>query len=1241
MNDITVLKSPGDIDLSRHGVIEAHAGTGKTYTIVAMALRILELKDPAAHDRERYIHIREILLVTYTEKAAGELKRRIREGIEKRLGELGKTAPPQPELVRHLEDCRSNLHEALIGTIHGVCLRLLQTWPFETGVHFSTEMADDGEGLEHALRESMRTDWQNEAACIPWALSLLAQQGEALEEKHFGLIRDTAEKLLDDDHAVLDRSIIAGESLGDLRRRYERDVEGTLESFVDALRELEKAIDTFKPSAGFHENAVQSLESTRRRARQVANGGGIIDPVWVAAISKFKKPDKNGTLRSTNICDAALKKTPSGKRLGEAFDVVQNHGCVISLQEILGKIILALVCDAAEILAKRWNRVKRGQGLLSFGDMLRLMRRAVARSPEFVRSLRDRLRYGIIDEFQDTSILQWEIFRSIFLDDCAKDGPRIFIVGDPKQSIYSFQGADVQSYLQAKKVIVEHRGIAYSLETNYRSLPEMIDGYNSILGRRDSGGALGEDWFGFDCGADTISYPSTGKGGGLATAAGREKPAHPLTRPPVQVMALEGNASQRIWQMAENTAAVIRALKGSAVSVPNGETWTEVKLDYKDFAVIVEAHHLAEPFLERFQDEGIPAVKYKMEGVFQSAMARDLHALLRAIAHPSGDAAPRLAALLTHFFNKRPQDIDPDKDLEPCARGDGCANENLCIAHALQEWSHLAASLRWSRLFRSIFERTGVRERLIRLSGGQRHLADLTQVADYCCERLYRGNLSLVQLVEHLGRLLDGKESAGQDANLHVLATEKSSVKVLTMHAAKGLEFPVVFAVTGGSRGAPGAGAISWTAADGTRHVMPVLNNNSAARAASPELSAASAEVERQARQERRRLLYVALTRAQAMLFLPMHFGSITRDDKGDISFTDCPLPSKAADNDLTERLRGPLDRKEEQMQIFLENQWKPAKAVAAAKASAAPPAPLLEAPDMASLGLPQRVCIQTSYTQLSSRATRGRDIDRSEEEEQEPPAAQALPGGRETGDALHLAIEELLRLDDPGSLVGNNDALSDLARKYLERNGILENIADNANAEGSSDADLQSRQGEAIASAVRYIRGASTSSLPLPGGGEATVAGLAKGDRSPEMEFMLGVAPHWVHGYMDLVFRIANKDAKHPWRYFVLDWKSDTLDAYNNETIGNRIVEMHYDLQARVYCHALDRYLAGLLRSAYDPARNLGGAVYVFLRSFGGPVSADLRHTWTHDPAPHIDAEFTRQKVHGLIGKGLEHGTA
>ena len=648
-----------EIDLDRHGVIEAHAGTGKTWTIIQMVLRILEKKITGAKGEMSFVPVNEILLVTFTEKAAGELKKRIRKGLEERIKNTGEN---DGELKPHLENCLNNLHEALIGTIHGVCLRLLQTRPFETGVPFSTEMVDDSEGLIDALRESMRTDWQKDETLIPWALERLQSQGTPLEEKHFGLVRETALKLLDTENTILDRRACGNLRLTDLKALFEKEHEAALPAFIRSVKKLKEFLDGFTPPAAFHENARTAIPAIQYWTKQIPDGKMQIDCAAVASLSKFKKPDKNGKLRLAPLCDAAFKKTGPGGSLDALFQELQAHPCIASLETIEKNLLLALICDAAELLRDSWIRTKRGKGLISFQDMLRLMHKAVTGKSNFCSQLRERLRYGIIDEFQDTSGLQWQIFKKIFLEPSRKDGPRIFIVGDPKQSIYAFQGADVRSYLDAKNTILANDGKIYTLTENYRSLSETIDGYNAVFAKNGDS----PDWFAFDeASGDTgrISYPSSGDGGETAKAHPRspEKPLDPVLGRPVQVMVLEGNAPGRISRMAAWTALAVKGLIGRnrKINVPDGDAWNEIAFTYEHFAVIVEKHRLAVPFLEEFQKQGIPAVKYKMEGVFQSAMARDLHALLRAVLHPAGYSGPAAGGAAHHVLQPQPGEPGP------------------------------------------------------------------------------------------------------------------------------------------------------------------------------------------------------------------------------------------------------------------------------------------------------------------------------------------------------------------------------------------------------------------------------------------------------------------------------------------------------------------------------------------------------------------------------------------------------
>jgi exodeoxyribonuclease V beta subunit len=1239
MGNATILRSAKDIDLGRHGVIEAHAGTGKTYTIVETVLRILQEPVTATDGRQAYTHIRDLLLVTFTEKAAGELRKRIREGIEKRIAELRlDSAAVSTGLMQHFDDCLNNIHESFIGTIHSVCLRLLQTWPFETGVHFRTEIVADAEGLADALRESLRTDWQDEGTTIPWALERLREQGVPLEEKHFGLTVEMAGKLLDRDNTVLDRRAIGGRRLDGLRSDLEK-VRKTLDdrkSAADlgsAIESLCSALDKVSKSGALEPDRLEMLSSRVSELRDMCRSN-VYDTKVLSA------PCQTG--RKNIYTKAHHKKAPGLAGIEQLCAVISSHPYCAQLkkkEELSALLPLTLICDAAEFLCGRWLRTKQEKGLVSFQDMLRLMHAAVSGNPKFRDVLRQRLRYGIIDEFQDTSILQWRIFEGIFLGNRGENGPRLFIVGDPKQSIFAFQGADVQSYCDAKSAIKKDNGKVYGLIHNYRSLPEIVDGCNAVFGKSDDG----PDWFAFDnsaAGTGGIAYPSEGEGGAAARVPEKRtgKPENPLPFSAVQVMAVEGNAPARRRTMAEWTSSAIRALKGRTITVPDGLKWKNITLDYKDFAVIVEAHRLAGYFLERFQADGIPAVKYKMEGVFQSPVARDLHALLRAVLHPAQDPAPRLAALLTRFFNRHPAAVDPGKDLESCGDpGRQCG----CISHALEEWTFLASRQRWSRLFKSIEDRTGVRERLVRLVDGGRHLADLRQVSDYCVEKLCRGNLSLEQLVEHLGRLLAEEESAGQDKNLFMLATDRSSVRVLTMHAAKGLEFPVVFVAPGGSgRKGKGMGTLSWIE-DRKQRVMPMVSSGREQLKNLFDGEETRIPPNLQDTQERRRRLYVSLTRAQAMLFVPAQVDSVVKDSAGIVDLQKCRLPKSSPDCDLTPRLQmlGLNGSGTKEIELFDAGRWrslpleKNSEPVDHLDPAWVMPGEARAASDeiengIRALDLAGRICRQTSYTELSRGAVSDRTIDHSHEDdeaEQETAAGESaaprspLPGGRQTGDALHLALEEMAHEQDLAPFAASDWEMNELVRKYLKRNGILKDLAD---------------PDSAIASAASCIRGALTAPLPLPANyGTVTIAGLPRSDRVPEMEFFLSVSPHWVHGYMDLVFRIKNKDAQHPWRYFVLDWKSDRLATFDRRSVDACIEKRHYDLQATIYSNALDKHLKGVLGHDYDPDENLGGAVYVFLRSFTAVPAADLCHAWTRPASPEDDSTFTEKQISDLIG--------
>jgi len=1089
MSNDKIILSADDIDLARHGVIEAHAGTGKTYTIVNLVLRMLEQTESRGKGGGRYVHLSNVLLVTYTEKAAGELKKRIREGI---AAQINKYRDDQEKrgLAAHLEDCLNNMHEAFIGTIHAVCLRLLQTWPFETGVHFNTVMIEnDNEGSDAALRTSMRTDWEDTNSGLPQGLKAMEENNVKLEkDKHIKLITKTALKIMGDD-AELD----------------------------------------------------------------TAPAGGLT--------------------------------------LEEAIEKI-NNAAEAESEELKQKLLYAFINRAAKILAARYDVYKRENGLVSYDDMLRLMRNAVCSHDEVIlKRLRQRLRYGIIDEFQDTSPIQWSIFQKIFLEDT--DGAKIYIVGDPKQSIYSFQGADINSYISAKNSITAQNGTVYSLKNNFRSLPEMIDGYNAILCHGT------ENWFSPNEDDDRdISYSKTNA---ACPPPQRGAPPRPLPYKAVQVVKLTGSEPNNRNDMAEATCDAIKKLIGTTVSIPKGLDWEELTLDYCDFAVITETNDFANPFIEAFRKRGIPYVKYKMAGVFESPIARDLIELLSAI-HKRHSLPQRAKALLTYFFNKEAVSLTPEAYTDRCPNR-YCSGDDLCITHALDTWGTLADRQLWAQLFRSIIEKTGIRQRLIRLFDGERTLADLRQVTDYCVSYLHSQNLSLESLIKHLKRLYAGEEAARDDKNIHTIATEKSSVKILTMHAAKGLEFPVVFLM---NRNAPKiirkSDALLWTDADKKRHITPCLSVNDLRDSKGKDLESLERYQKSQER-EHRRLLYVAMTRPQAMLFVPMRIVKKGKEDK-----------------DITPRLIELIERNADNIGEFNDATWnKAANQTSCINTNEASSIPL---DDIPTLSLQKFINVETSYSQISRELKEtahdddlpglitdddGDDVLRNDEQHIEDIKNQLLPGGRTTGDALHRVIDELMHSDDINAIVNDSDALEKLVGRYLKSGGILDlpSISDPA---------------ATVKQASSYIKTVLTLPYPIPNGGDIIISALPKSDRISEMEFLLScdpkasgqpwdqiiktnnlqraATPYRIHGFMDLVFRLKNDGCPaHPYRYHIVDWKSDTLGSYDPKSLRKYCIDQNYLLQSQIYTVALDKYLSGILGNNYNKEQHLGSSLYVFLR--------------------------------------------
>jgi len=1143
-------------DLRGHGILEAHAGTGKTWTIVRIVLRLLV---------EEHLDLRQILLVTFTQKAAGELVGRIREGIAETIEKT-----PDPAVREHLRRSLAQLGECWIGTIHGVSLRILRAWPFESSLPFRTTLVDDDEGLEAALRTVWRAN--------PWNLA-----DDELERlwsgRPLGALLTRAQELargrLDPDMVLLPAETTDPDAFERLRHDATRlataversriPLERAEADFLPWLAEQEKALAAL-PTAGFGKGLAEAVARSLDGWRRMAGTRSARSEALVRGTKgKNALPEKMGA-RDRKI-DEALEAerlwTGVVSRWNrDLAELVESHAqAAAELATLPDRQRALLLSQWADRAAAAWKVRKAAEGSLSYQDMLERLRDALAWEP-FRSALRARIRVGIIDEFQDTSALQWDIFRRWFVDDNPAMDPRLFLVGDPKQSIYSFQGADVRTYLQACRDLAAAGARTYPLRTNWRSAPGLIHGVNDLLVR--------DSWFG-----DEIAYRPEAAVQPAPRAESAAPAANDRLGAPVQLVRVEGAASHRRAAYAATVARAILEHRGRRVALPEGPAWKDHVLDWGDFAVIVQTRSSVPAFRRAFRDAGIPWALYKEQGVFASRAAAEFRCLLAAIAEPGGRDALKSRALLTRFFGVALESLDPARHLGPTSTATA----------VFERLADLAASGRWARLFHAILHELGAQERILDHDDGDRHWMDLRQTMDHALEFLVLGQGALPELVEHLERLERGEERVAEDRNLHARATDRARVQILTMHVSKGLEFPVVFLSTASRR--PARGEVRWIAPRDGRlrlHLSPKeIDDGQLAK--------------RQAEEETSRLLYVALTRPKLLLVAPVHL-----DPKG-----------KAQDT-LSERVleRGP--------DLPPHLAWRASQPLPEAREPDAADdrsfrrLPALPRARVTALRLGPRTRFLSSYSAVSkSGASHGLDgrIERSEEIEPPRPDAALpvppgpasdawLPRGAATGDCLHELLEDLLGRPDLSwcPTLAIPAWFQELARRTLPLHGL--------------DPALAPR----VAALLANLLGRP---LPLPSGATVRLCDLPPVDRRPEVEFhcaldesgrILSGSPEgapdaagWLVGYIDLLFR-------HDGAWHVLDWKTTTLPGYDPPGLDDGMTTHDYRLQSALY--------GQVVRTASRGA--FGGAVYVFLRALAGaddPASeAILPGVWTSPEA-------------------------
>ena len=1172
-----------------HGsrLIEASAGTGKTWTIAALYVRLV-LGHGGADGFSRPLAPSEILVMTFTRAATRELSNRVRERLVEAAAYFrGESEAEDGYLQALAEACADErarliaahrlmlaaetMDEAAIFTIDAWCQRMLREHAFDSGSLFDEELVSD----EQALFDDAANDYwrQNVYPLNSTALAALtscwADVG-AMKNSVRELVRRVG-VLEAQEH---ERSPLAA-MIASVQRAQREELARLKQGWGERASEMERWI------AAQRELSPKCFNGNMLRAASL--------PKWFDALRAWAiDPD----MVMPDLNDTAWKRLSAhglAETFTKGFDAVipDCFDCTTPLQEALNAITPldhALHRHAAASIARRMAELKLRSGQFGFADMLERLKSALE-GPNG-EALRQRIgaQYPVamVDEFQDTSPDQYAIFDALY-QVAANDPARgLFLIGDPKQSIYGFRGADIHSYLAARRAT---EGRHYQLGTNYRSTAALVEAVNQLFRHAEGHG----EHPGFAAGAFRF----------------REGDVNPL---PFEPVSARGHAEQLV-----GVAGPYQAL---AVCSSDHDGMTSDQ--YRDYF----AHHSAEHIVGLLND---PAVGFATDGQFRRLAPADIAILVRdrreAAAVRRALAQRKVASV---YLSDKDSVVDSDEARDVlrwlhavASPTDGAlaraAFATRTAALALAELARLSSDeLAWEQrveqlktlhvvwqrqgvlaMLRRFVHELGLPAALLRQAGGERRLTNL---------------LHLAELLQQASRQLDGEQAlirwfgeqiagAGEGGDERVLRLESDAelVKVVTVHKSKGLEYPLVylpFAVTARKTDKRNRSFFEYVGRDGVRRIDLALSDD------------ALAAVERARIEEDLRLLYVALTRARHFLWLGV--AAIAARKAGENRLHESALGyllaggAPVAAGDLRahwERLRGDVTSIELQTLAAPDEGLGPLTTLARDEHLAA----LRDAPDYTgsfernwSVGSFTSLTRQTSSTPMRAQeATLFDDEARALPMRADDAPWHRFPRGSVPGNFLHEQLEWM---------AGEGFAIAD-AEDFPARLG-----------QRCERAGWGHRQEDAIA----WLRSVALTRLPPLDGALADI-----GDLLAEMEFwfpsahldsgaldrlcrqhLLGDTPRarlperalhgMLKGFADLVF-------EHQGRYWVLDYKSNALGpgdaAYSQSAMAAGMAAHRYDIQGAIYMLALHRLLQSRLGDDYDPANQLGGAVFLFLR--------------------------------------------
>jgi exodeoxyribonuclease V beta subunit len=1179
-------------------LIEASAGTGKTYTICSLYARLII---------EKAYHVSNILVVTYTDAATEELRGRIRNVLydmhvlyasylrNKKISsssydswmiDLFGKCPPTAKHVQNLEMAIRNFDEAAIYTIHGFCHRVLQENAFESGVIFDAELLTD---VSHLIQEISDDFFRTHL----YEASLLFLQYARKTGHTPDMIRKWIGYVLQMPFVEIMPDVIcpSEQEIAYQEKHYTSFFEQThivFNSYYNDIKELltydnslNKTIYPKKSIPGF----MRTLASFFSELPYTQLPIELLKKFQACEIRKnTKKSFVPPQHQFFDICEQLMDSYAD-------LEALYEKKMTYIKREFMQK--------AQPVLTEKKKKLQ----IQSFDDLLHYVYKALKDGEDslLATSIRKKYRTALIDEFQDTDPIQYQIFYTIFnYPNCI-----LYIIGDPKQAIYSFRGADLFAYLKG----AENSDHQYTLDKNWRSSSLLVEAINAMFLQNPAAFVYKNMKFQ----AVQSQLPQV------------QMIIENIPQAPLQILYIEDpetpetplnkkTAREIIYdQVTDHINTLLQLSRNNLASLDNNP------IQSSDIAVLVrnnfEAHHIQVALRKR----GIPGVVFSKDRVWLSAICNDLSQTIAAVVDFQNEQ--KLKSALTSALIG----LNADDLLDIIAD----SNRYDEWVTRFQSYHELWQQKGFMVMFRFLLSTENVRANILSMENGERLLTDLLHIAELLHQVDSEKQPGMSGLIEYFNRFITGEQFARHESNMR-LETDENAVKIVTIHKSKGLQYKIVYCpfLWDGAKLHKDSPFVIHDPENEFVLTLPITEeerNNCIEWAHSEYLA------------ENMRLLYVALTRAQYQCYL-VH-GNISTAASSPLSWLlhgkdfiqDGKVPSdivSVLNNSRMTRKKTWLAlnqlAKITSIQVCYQK-WPLPEISSSHGVSFAETTPVSY--DLACLKPHQKIdaswCI-TSFSALTSITHHAsevpdydhhidlhHDIAQHAEKAPKPMSIFAFPKGSRPGTFLHELLEHV---DFEKSDVSSIERLvSDRLAEYgfdLQWKKTIIRLIDRVKWACLSKTDpdfrlchiqsvdqiielgfyfpikdLQPNRIKSIIDTVPWVRRSKVDMYPLD---TYQINGMMK-------------------GFIDLIFSYKNK-------FYIIDWKSNYLGPelknYNQSAMKRSILEHYYILQYYIYTIALHRYLGQRIEN-YDYETHFGGIYYIFLRGLDNKHSGNYGIFW------------------------------